>query len=111
MWAEDIFTLDKLLQHSAEAAAEESERLFSKVIRSVEKRSGEAKELIRLQEKAAVGQAEKLLEKIQKEMAELRRADGALKHLSRTEDHVQFLKVGKTRLGPQHRALSIPHVS
>lgn len=82
------------MQHSTEAAAEESERIFSKLIHSVEKWSGEAKELIRLQEKAAVGQAEKLLEKVQREMAELRKADGALNNLSRSEDHVKFLKVG-----------------
>lgn len=81
-------------QHSAEAAAEESERIFSKLIRSVEKRSEQAKELIRLQEEVAVGQAEKLLEKLQREMAELRRADGALKSLSGSEDHVKFLQVG-----------------
>lgn len=104
------------MQHSAAAAAEESERTFSKLIHSIEKQSGQAKELIRLQEKVAVGQAEKLLEKIQREMAELRKADGALKNLCGTEDHVKFLKVGSNKLrweeqvGPQHRALSIPHM-
>lgn len=81
------------LQHSAEAAAEESERIFSRLIRSIEKQSGEVKELIRLQEKAAVGKVEELLEKIQKEMGDLRRAEGELEKLSGNEDHVQFLQV------------------
>lgn len=77
----------------------------------MEERSGEAKELLRLQEEVAVGQAEKLLEKIQRETAELRKADGALKDLAGTEDHVKFLKVGGLRweepVGPRHQ--SVPH--
>lgn len=81
----------------------------------VEKWSGEAKELIRLQEVAAGAQADKLLEKLQKEMAELRDADGALKNLSRTEDHVKFLKVGSKRhsdgaTAPRSIHPSIPHI-
>lgn len=81
------------MQHSAEAAAEESERIFSRLIRSIEKQSGEVKELIRLREKAAVSKVEELLEKIQREMADLRRAEGELQKLSGNEDHVQFLQV------------------
>lgn len=98
------------MQHSAEAAAEESDRTFSKLIHAVEKWSGEATELIRLQEKLASAQADKLLEKLQKEMVELREADGALMNLSRTEDHVKFLKVGSKRRSGGGTAPSIPHI-
>lgn len=72
---------------------EESERIFSKLIRSIEKQSCEVKELIRVQERATVSQAEELLEKIQREIVELRRAEAELEKLSRTEDHVHFLQV------------------
>ncbi|XP_011614598.1 E3 ubiquitin/ISG15 ligase TRIM25 [Takifugu rubripes] len=82
----------RYIKHSAEAAAEESERIFSRLIRSIEKQSGEVKELIRLQEKAAVGKVEELLEKIQREMAVLKRAEGELLKLSGNEDHVRFLQ-------------------
>lgn len=85
--------MGQTLQHSAEAAAEESERIFSRLIRSIEKQSGEVKELLRLQEKAAVGKVEELLEKIQREMANLRKAEGELEKLSANEDHVRFLQV------------------
>lgn len=77
---------------------EESERIFSKLIRSIEKQSCEVKELIRVQERAAVSQAEELLEKIQREIAELRRTDAELEKLSRTEDHLLFLQVWKANL-------------
>lgn len=80
---------------------EESERIFSRLIRSIEKQSCEVKELIRVQERAAVSQAEELLEKIQREMVELRRADAELEKLSQTEDHIHFLQVrNKRELNP-----------
>lgn len=82
-----------LPQHSTEAAQEESERIFSKLIRSIEKQNSEVKELIRVQGKAAVSQAEEELEKIQKEMAELKRTGAELEKLSHTEDHIHFLQV------------------
>lgn len=80
-------------QHSTEAAVEESQRIFSKLIRAIEKQSNEVKEVMRVQERAAVGQAEELLEKIQREMVELRRADAELERISRTEDHSNFFQV------------------
>lgn len=72
---------------------EESERIFSKLIRSIEKQSSELKELIQAQERAAVCQAEEQLERVQRELSELRRADSELEKLSHTEDHVHFIKV------------------
>ncbi|XP_070701891.1 tripartite motif-containing protein 16-like [Pempheris klunzingeri] len=86
----------RYIKHSTEAAVEESERVFSKLIRSIEKQSSEVKEVIRVQERAAVGQAEELLEKIQREMVELRRTDAELEKLSHTDDHVHFLQKCKS---------------
>lgn len=80
-------------QHSTEAAVEESERIFSKLIRSIEKQSSEVKEVIRVQERAAVSQAEELLEKLQREIVELKRTDAELEKLCRAEDHIYFLQV------------------
>lgn len=81
------------LQHSTDATVEESERIFSRLIRLIEKQSCEVKELIRVQEKAAVSHAEELLEKIQRETAAFRRVDADLEKLSRTDDHILFLQV------------------
>lgn len=83
----------RFIKHCTEAAVEESERIFSKLIRSIEKQSSEVKELIRVQERAAVSQAEEVLEKLQREMAELRRTEEELERLSHTEDHAHFLQV------------------
>ncbi|XP_068557691.1 E3 ubiquitin/ISG15 ligase TRIM25-like [Cebidichthys violaceus] len=86
----------RYIKHSTEAAVEESERVFSKLIRSIEKQSSEVREVMRVQERAAVGRAEELLEKIQREIVELRRTDAELEKISRTEDHVHFFQKCKT---------------
>uniref|UniRef100_A0A3P8ZJZ8 Tripartite motif-containing protein 16-like n=1 Tax=Esox lucius TaxID=8010 RepID=A0A3P8ZJZ8_ESOLU len=80
------------LKHSAQAAVEESERIFTELIRYLEKRRSELKELIRAQEKTEVSRAEGLLERLKQEVAELRRRDVELKQLSHTEDHIHFLQ-------------------
>ncbi|XP_062413959.1 E3 ubiquitin/ISG15 ligase TRIM25-like isoform X2 [Pungitius pungitius] len=96
--------LVKYIKHSTEAAVEESERVFSKLIRAIEKQSMEVTEVMRVQERAAVGQAEELLETIQKELVELRRADAELERISRTEDHVQFFQKIKSLSFPARPA-------
>ncbi|XP_022613584.1 E3 ubiquitin/ISG15 ligase TRIM25-like [Seriola dumerili] len=82
----------RYIKHSTDAAVEESERVFSRLIRSIEKQSCEVKELIQVQKRAAVSQAEELLEKTQREIAALRRTDAELEKLCRTEDHIHFLQ-------------------
>ena len=72
---------------------EDSERIFTELIRSIERRCSEVKELIRDQEKAEVSRAEGLLERLEQEIAELRRRDAELEQLSHTEDHIHFLQV------------------
>ncbi|XP_061588505.1 E3 ubiquitin/ISG15 ligase TRIM25-like [Cololabis saira] len=84
------------MKHSTEAAVEESERIFSRLIRFIEKQSNEVKELIRVQERAVVSQAEEVLEKIQREIAEIRRSSAELERLSHTEDHIHFLQKCKS---------------
>ncbi|KAL1005106.1 hypothetical protein UPYG_G00054580 [Umbra pygmaea] len=79
-------------QRSAQAAVEDSERIFTELIRSIERRHSELKEKIRAQEKAEVSRAEGLLEKLEQEVSELRRRDVELEKLSHTEDHIQFLQ-------------------
>ncbi|XP_053294034.1 E3 ubiquitin/ISG15 ligase TRIM25 isoform X2 [Pleuronectes platessa] len=84
------------IKHSTEAAVDESQRIFSRLIRSIEKQGLEVKELIRGQERAAVTQAAELLEKLQREMVELRRSDAELEKLCRSDDHVHFLQRSKS---------------
>ncbi|XP_055778023.1 tripartite motif-containing protein 16-like [Salvelinus fontinalis] len=82
----------KSFKRSAQAAVEDSDQIFTELIRSIERRSSEVKELIRAQEKAQVSQAEGLLEQLKQEIAELRKRSTELEQLSHTEDHIHFLQ-------------------
>ncbi|KAJ8278232.1 hypothetical protein GJAV_G00085370 [Gymnothorax javanicus] len=89
---QDLRQAVQSLKRSAQAAVEDSERIFTELIRSIERRRSEVKELIRDQEKAEVSRVEGLLEQLEQEIAELRRRDAELEQLSHTEDHIHFLQ-------------------
>ncbi|XP_061112733.1 E3 ubiquitin/ISG15 ligase TRIM25-like isoform X2 [Conger conger] len=89
---QDLRQVVQSLKRSAQAAVEDSERIFTELIRSIERRCSEMKQLIRDQEKAEVSRAERLLERLEQEIAELRRRDVELEQLSHTEDHIHFLQ-------------------
>ncbi|KAG7488317.1 hypothetical protein MATL_G00032530 [Megalops atlanticus] len=95
---QDLRQAAESLTRSAQAAVEDSERIFTELIRSIERRRSEVKKLIRDQEKAAVSQAERLLERIKQDIAELRRRDAELEQLSHTEDPIHFLQARVFRL-------------
>lgn len=80
------------LTRSARAAAEESEAILTELIRSFELKRFEVRELIKVQEKTAVSQAEQLLDKIQKEIFELKQTEAELDKLSHNDDHINFLQ-------------------
>ncbi|XP_064846140.1 tripartite motif-containing protein 16-like [Oncorhynchus masou masou] len=82
----------KSLKRSAQAAVEDSDQIFTELIRSIERKRSEVKELIRAQEKAQVSQAEGLLEQLKQEIAELRKRSTELEQLSHTEDHIHFFQ-------------------
>ncbi|XP_017539337.1 tripartite motif-containing protein 16-like [Pygocentrus nattereri] len=79
-------------KRSAQAAVQDSERIFTELIISIERKRSEVSELIRAQEKAAVIRAEGLLWRLEQEIAELRRRDAELEQLSHSEDHIHFLQ-------------------
>ncbi|XP_063049310.1 tripartite motif-containing protein 16-like [Engraulis encrasicolus] len=80
------------LKSGAQTAVEESQRMFTEMIRSIERRCSEVTELIRAQEKAEVSRAEGLLKRLEQEIAELKRTDAEMKQLSLTQDPIHFLK-------------------
>ncbi|XP_063049674.1 E3 ubiquitin-protein ligase TRIM47-like, partial [Engraulis encrasicolus] len=80
------------LKSGAQTAVEESERMFTEMICSVERRRSEVTKLIRAQEKAEVSRAEGLLKRLEQEIAELKRTDAEMKQLSQTQDPIYFLK-------------------
>ncbi|KAJ8389223.1 hypothetical protein AAFF_G00122430 [Aldrovandia affinis] len=104
------------LTRSAQTAVEDSEMIFTELIRSFERRLSEVKELIRDQEKAEVSRIERILERLEQEIAELKRRDAELEQLSHTEDHIHFLQSCQFVCAPpgpggQPRIAVNPHVS
>ncbi|XP_071783407.2 tripartite motif-containing protein 16-like protein [Centroberyx gerrardi] len=81
----------KTINLSADKAVEHSEKIFTELVRLIEKRSSDVKEQIRSRQKAEASRAEELQEKLKQEIAELRRKDAELEQLSHTEDHIHFL--------------------
>ncbi|XP_062236540.1 uncharacterized protein LOC133933441 [Platichthys flesus] len=82
---------EKALNGSADKAVEDSEEIFTELIRLLEKRSSDVKQQIRSQQETEVSRVRELQERLEQEITELKRKDQELKQLSDTEDHNQFL--------------------
>ncbi|MEQ2159482.1 hypothetical protein GOODEAATRI_023340, partial [Goodea atripinnis] len=76
---------------SADKAVEDSEKIFTELIRLSQKRSSDVKQQIRSQQETEVSRVKNLQEKLEQEITELKRKDAELEQLSKTEDHNQFL--------------------
>ncbi|XP_060753783.1 E3 ubiquitin/ISG15 ligase TRIM25-like isoform X1 [Neoarius graeffei] len=84
-------TVDSIKKRS-QAAVDDSERIFTEMISSMEKKRSVVTELIRAQEKAELSQAERLLKQVEQEIADLQRRVTELEQLSHTHDHIHFLQ-------------------
>ncbi|XP_060929316.1 E3 ubiquitin/ISG15 ligase TRIM25-like [Limanda limanda] len=82
---------EKDVNGSANKAVENSEEIFTELIRLLEKRSSDVKQQIRSQQETEVSRVRELQERLEQEITELKRKDHELKQLSDTEDHNQFL--------------------
>ncbi|KAF4088791.1 hypothetical protein AMELA_G00058880, partial [Ameiurus melas] len=76
----------------AQTAVHETEKLFTDLFKSIERRCSELTALIRAQEKAAVSEAEEVMKQLEQEIAELKRRDSEMEELSHTEDPIYFLQ-------------------
>ncbi|XP_030290543.1 tripartite motif-containing protein 16-like [Sparus aurata] len=79
------------VNHSADEAVKNSDKIFTELVHLIEKRSSDVKQQIRSKQKSEVSGVKELQEKLQQEITELRRKDADLEHLSHTNDHIQFL--------------------
>ncbi|XP_058612576.1 uncharacterized protein ftr97 isoform X6 [Onychostoma macrolepis] len=77
---------------SAKKAAENSKKVFSELVKLIEKRSNEVIEEIKAQEKADLDQGTMLQKKLEGEITELKKREGDLEDLIQTEDNIQFLQ-------------------
>ncbi|XP_072249616.1 tripartite motif-containing protein 16-like [Leuresthes tenuis] len=80
------------INQSADKTVEHSEKIFTELIRLLQKRSSEVKQQIRSQQETEVSRVKELQEKLEQEITELQRKDAELQQLSDTEDHTQFLQ-------------------
>ncbi|XP_046729631.1 tripartite motif-containing protein 16-like [Silurus meridionalis] len=81
-----------IIKLSAQTAVDDSEKIFTEMISSMEKKRSEVMELIRDQEKAELSGAERLLEQMEQEISDLQRRITELEQLSHTHDHIHFLQ-------------------
>ncbi|KAM4551213.1 tripartite motif-containing protein 16-like [Odontesthes bonariensis] len=79
------------LHQSADKTEEHSQKIFTELIRLLQKRSSDVKQQIRSQQEAEGSRVKELQEKLEQEITELKRKDAELQQLSHTEDHSQFL--------------------
>ncbi|XP_054483444.1 tripartite motif-containing protein 16-like [Anoplopoma fimbria] len=79
------------VNRSADEAVKDSEKIFTELIRLMEKRSSDVKQQVRSQQRTEVSRVKELQEKMEQEITELKRNDAELQKLSHTEDHNQFL--------------------
>ncbi|XP_046899876.1 tripartite motif-containing protein 16-like [Hypomesus transpacificus] len=100
------------LMRSGQAAEKDIERIFTELIHSIERRRSEVKDLIRAQQGAAVNQTEGMLERLEQEIAELRRRDAELEKLSHTKDNIHFLQnyqsLSSTSVSSDVPSISVP---
>ncbi|XP_027012500.2 tripartite motif-containing protein 16-like isoform X2 [Tachysurus fulvidraco] len=81
-----------IIKIRSQAAVDDSERIFTELISSMEKKRSEVTELIRAQEKDEVSRAERLLNQLEQEIADLKRRVTGLEQLSHTHDDIHFLQ-------------------
>ncbi|XP_046730068.1 tripartite motif-containing protein 16-like [Silurus meridionalis] len=81
-----------IIKLSAQTAVDDSGKIFTEMISSMEKKRSEVTELIRDQEKAELSRAERLLEQLEQEISDLQRRITELEQLSHTHDHIHFLQ-------------------
>ncbi|XP_043111982.1 tripartite motif-containing protein 29 [Puntigrus tetrazona] len=99
---QEITDIDKKIQafrkagdsheRSAWASVEHSERIFGELVRSVQKRRAEVRELIRAQEKKEIAQINDHIQQLEREIANLQKENEKLEPILHTEDHIHFFQ-------------------
>ncbi|KAM3865631.1 E3 ubiquitin/ISG15 ligase TRIM25-like [Diretmus argenteus] len=82
----------EVMNRSADKTVEHSGKVFTEMVRSVERRSSNVKEKIRSQQRDEVHQAEGLEKKMEQEIDELRRKHAEREQFAHTDDNIHFLQ-------------------
>ncbi|XP_031146893.1 tripartite motif-containing protein 16-like [Sander lucioperca] len=98
------------INRSADKAVEDSEKIFTELIRLMEKRRFYVEQKVRSQQKTEVSRVKELQEKLEQEITELKRKDAEMKKISDTEDHNQFLH-NYSSLSPLSESTDSPSIN
>ncbi|XP_016319656.1 E3 ubiquitin-protein ligase TRIM58-like [Sinocyclocheilus anshuiensis] len=79
-------------ERSAQTAVEDSEGIFTELIRSIERSRSEVTQRIRERERAAVSRAEGPVYRLEQEIDDLKRRHAELEQISHIHGHTKFLK-------------------
>ncbi|XP_037833954.1 E3 ubiquitin/ISG15 ligase TRIM25 isoform X2 [Kryptolebias marmoratus] len=82
----------KALQSSKDAALDQNEKAYAEIVLMAEKRRSAVREQITHQNRAALSQAEELIDRFEKEIRDMKKREDELKQLSSTEDNIYFLQ-------------------
>ncbi|XP_056148371.1 tripartite motif-containing protein 16-like [Lampris incognitus] len=97
---QDLRQAVEAVKHSAQMVLDENERIFTELLRSIERKYNEVKEMVRSHEKTTVTRAEILLDRLEEEITLLRKKHMDLEKLSHTDDHIHFLQSWQSLSGP-----------
>ncbi|XP_039671600.1 tripartite motif-containing protein 16-like [Perca fluviatilis] len=81
----------EVINRSANKAVKDGGKVFTELIRLLEKRRSNVKQQVRSQQKSEVSRVKEVQEKLEQEITDLKRKDAELEKLSHTEDHTKFL--------------------
>lgn len=84
-------------QLSTQTAVEDSKRIFTELLRFIERSYFKLTKLIRDQEKTEMNRAEGVLKRLEQEIIDLKRRETELEQLSYTDNDIHFLQVTDLR--------------
>ncbi|CAG6009260.1 unnamed protein product [Menidia menidia] len=80
------------IDQSADKTVEDSEKMFTELIRLIQNRRSDVEQQVRSQQQTAVRGVKELQQELQQEITELQRKDAELQQLSHTEDDNEFIQ-------------------
>ncbi|XP_056616838.1 E3 ubiquitin-protein ligase TRIM16 [Triplophysa dalaica] len=80
------------LKKSSQSVLDENERIFAELLRALERRYTDVKEMIRARETLLVSHAERHKDRLEEEITLLRKKHNDLEQLSHSDDHIHFLQ-------------------
>ncbi|XP_049339011.1 E3 ubiquitin-protein ligase TRIM39 [Astyanax mexicanus] len=92
----------EIRKRNTEKEISDSVKVFTALIRSIERSQAELLEVMEEKQKAVERRAEEFIKDLEQEITELKRRDTELEQLSHTEDHLHLLQIYPSLCRPPH---------